>query len=309
MSPPPDPPLGAPEASTPRDPAEYRPKPLLGFTFWAMIALMLLCVLAGVAIADFGPRLFGPRPPPKVPTVEPAAAAPAEAAAAPALTPALGSAVPAATAPAAPAADVARLSDRVATLEAQQARNAQAAAAALAASAVVDASQGTGPFAEELAGLRTLSPPSPELSTLVRLAQAGAPSRTALAVSYPDYAARAASAARAPGAKAGLGDKIVYELSRVVTLRRVGEAAASADKDGDADALLARAERQVDDGDLDKALRTLDRLPPGARDAMAPWRARAERRAEIDRAAAALRARALQALAGGAQIGGMRSGA
>ncbi|HEY3949727.1 hypothetical protein [Phenylobacterium sp.] len=299
MSSPPDTPLGAPE--TPRDPAEYRRKPLLGFTFWAMIVLMLLCVLAGVAIADYGPRLFGPKAPPKAAVAEPATAA--DAAPAPALTPALGAPVPAAT-PAAPSADVARLSARVATLEAQQGHASQAAAAALAASAVVDASQGTGPFADELSSLRAISPPSPELAALARLAAAGAPSRTALAVSYPDYAAHAASAARAPGPKAGLGERIVYELSRVVTLRRVGDAAG----DG-VDQLLARAERQVDDGDLDRALRTLDRLPPGARDAMAPWRARAERRAEIDRNAEALRARALQTLAGEAQAGWGRAGA
>ena len=137
------------------------------------------------------------------------------------------------------------------------------------------------------------------MQALARLAQAGAPSRTALAATYPDYAARAASAARAPGSKAGLGQRIVYELSRVVTLRRVGEQA------GDSvDALLARAGRQVDDGDLDKALRTLDRLPAGARDAISPWRARAERRAEIDRNAEALRARALQTLAAQARGGG-----
>lgn len=58
MSLPPD----ASEITAPKDPADYRPRPLLGATFWAMMALMLLCVLAGVAIADFGPRIFGARP-------------------------------------------------------------------------------------------------------------------------------------------------------------------------------------------------------------------------------------------------------
>ena len=78
----------------------------------------------------------------------------------------------------------------------------------------------------------------------------------------------------------------------MVSLRRVG------DVDGDSpDALLARAERLVSDGDLDRAFRLLDRLPPAAREAMAPWRTRAERRAEIDRGAQALRARALTELA------------
>ena len=34
----------------PKDPAEYRPKPLMGVGFWAMIALCVLCVLAGVLV-------------------------------------------------------------------------------------------------------------------------------------------------------------------------------------------------------------------------------------------------------------------
>jgi hypothetical protein len=295
MTPAPD----ASEITAPKDPAEYRPRPLLGVTFWAMLALMLLCVLAGVAIAEFGPRLMGQgsaarRAPEPLPTAEtPATPAPPAAPAAPAV----------AAPPAEPSADVTRLSARVASLESQQTHASQAAAAALAASAVVEATQGTGPFADELASLRAISPPSPELLALARLAPVGAPSRTALAASFPDYAARAASAARSPnsqggGEKAGLGDRIFYELSRVVTLRRVG------DLPGDSvDAVLARAERQVADGDLDRALRTLDRLPPPARDAIAPWRGRAERRAEIDRNASALRARALQTLAGEARGG------
>jgi len=281
------PPSDAPEVTAPKDPADYRPRPLLGVTFWAMIAFAVLCVLAGVAIASFGPRLFD-RPASRAAAEPPSALEPA----APPQAPAAVAAPAPPVAPSAPSPDVERLSARVASLESQQAHAAQAAAAALAVSAVVEASQGTGPFAEELASLRAVSPPSPEMDSLARLAQAGAPSRTALAAGFPDYAARAASAARAPGDKARLGDRIVYELSRIVTLRRVG------DVPGDGvDALLARAERQVEDGDLDRALRTLDRLPVGARDALAPWRGRAERRAEIDRNAQGLRARALQALA------------
>ena len=298
MSPPPALQPDASEIGAPKDPAGYRPRALLGATFWAMLALMLLCVMAGVAIAEFGPRVMMRRPPARS-----AAAEATLAAETPAAAPAVAPPAPITpNAPAAPAADVARLSARVATLEAQQGHAAQAAAAALAASAVVDAAQGAGPFADELASLRAILPPSPELAALARLAAVGAPSRTALAASFPEYAAQAASAARAPsqkgGDKAGLGDRIVYEFSRVVSLRRVG------DVPGDSvDALLARAERQVEDGDLDRALRTLDRLPPGARDALAPWRGRAERRAEIDRNAQALRARALQTLANEARGG------
>ncbi len=75
-------------------------------------------------------------------------------------------------------------------------------------------------------------------------------------------------------------------------IRRVG------DVPGDGvDALLARAERQLDDGDVDHALRTLEALPPASREAIAPWTARARTRAEIDRRISAVRAQALEDLA------------
>ncbi len=279
--------LDGSDITAPKDPAAYRPRPLMSATYWAMMALMLLCVLAGVAIALFVPRLLAPHTADKATTPAAAAEPLTSAAPAPAAVAAASPPAPATVSP-----DMDRLSARVASLEQRQAGASQAAAAALAAAAVVEASQGQGPFADELAELQAMSPPSHELQSLTALAQAGAPSLTALAQSYPDYAAHAATAARAPGKDAGLGDRIVYALGRVVMLRRVRETPG----DG-VDALLARAERQVDDGDLDRALKTLDRLPPGARDAMAPWRLRAERRAEIDRDAAALRARALRALA------------
>jgi hypothetical protein len=281
MSPSPD-----PDISAPRDPADYRPRPLLGVTFWAMIAFGVICVLGGVALATFGPKLLAHAP---TLTVSPEPAVGPERPA-PIVAP-VQAAPLAAPEPAAASADVDRLSARVAALETHETQTSQAAAAALAAAAAVEASQGSGPFADQIAGLAAISPPSPELSALVRLADAGAPSRAALAASFPDYAARAAAAARAPADGAGLAAQIGYELSRIVTLRRVG------DVPGDSvDALLARAERQVEDGDLDQALRTLDRLPAKARDALGGWRTRAERRAEIDRNAAALRARALQTL-------------
>jgi hypothetical protein len=289
------PPSDAPEAPAPKaaSPAAAPAKPRSVFTFTvvAMLVFGLLCIAAGIGIAQLGPRLFPLRSAsravaPAVTVAEPPAAAIA--------TPPSVSEAPAAG----PSPDVERLVARVTSLESQQAHTSQAAAAALAASVVVEASQGTAPFAEELEALRAISPPSPELQSLARLAQAGAPSRTALAASFPDYAARAASAAHAPGDKAGLGDHIVYALSRIVSLRRVGDASGAG-----VDGVLALAERQVEDGDLDRALHTLDRLPPSARDAVAPWRGRAERRAEIDRNAQALRARALQALAAEARGG------
>jgi hypothetical protein len=290
----------SPEAdiAAPRDPAEYRPRPLLGFSFWATMAFGVICVLAGVGIAVLGPRLWAQRPAARhaealvaaepLRTPQPAVAAAPE----PAVPP------PAAPEPAS-APQVAQLTGRVSAVEAEQGRTAHAAAAALAAAALVEASQGSRPFPEEVAALRTAAPASPDLEPLARLARTGAPSRASLVLAFPDYAARAASAARKPGEGGHLSDRIVYALAQVVMVRRVG------DVSGDGpDALIARAERALEDGDFDRAFASLDRLPPAARDALSPWRIRAERRAEIDRFAAAVRARALADLAVSAGRGG-----
>ena len=163
---------------------------------------------------------------------------------------------------------------------------------ALAAAALMEASQTSHAFAEELAALDAISPPSADLRSLRRLAETGAPSRASLAASYPDFAARAAAASGAPAQGETIGDRIQNALSRVVTLRRVG------DVPGDSvDARLARAERQLGDGDLEAALKTLEALPASTREALSVWRTRAERRAEIDRRVASIRAEALEDLA------------
>lgn len=283
----------APEAelAAPRDPAEYRPRPVMGVSVWAMLAFGFVCILAGIAVAVFMPRLWAQRPAAR--RAEPPAAVeqplnPATVAPAPEAVP-----PPTATVPdLVQTPQLERLASRVSALEAQEGRTSHAAAAALAAAALVEASQGSRPFPEEVAAMTSAAPASPELAELTRLAQVGAPSRAALTASFPDYAARAASAARRPGEGGKISDRIVYALSQVVMLRRVG------DVSGDSpDALIARAEKALEDGDFDRCFAALDKLPPAARDAMSAWRVRAERRAEIDRAASGLRARALAELA------------
>lgn len=239
----------------------------------------MLCVLAGAGVAMFGPRLLPAR-----------GERPAPASARPAVAPSSPPTLPIVVA--SPTADeVARLNARIATLENQGARTTEAAAAALAAAELVDASQGSRPFGRELATLRAAAPGLPELARLTRLAETGAPSRTALAASFPAYAAKAARRARKPQRDADLAQHIAYVAAKVVIVRRVDETAGSSP-----DAILARAEQALEEGEVLPALKALDALPPKAREALAPWRADAERRAEIDREVAALRARAVRAL-------------
>ena len=276
------------ELSAPRDPASYGRPRLMGVGFWAMIALAVICVAAGAGIATFGTHLF---PPKAEPTAEPVPAPRTEAA--PVAPETFAAPTPALVEPPADrSAEFGRLTARLDSLEAGQARTAEAAAAALAAAALLEAAQTSRPFSDELAALDQVSPPSAELRALRGLAAVGAPSRAALATQFPEYAARAAGASRATGDGRGLWARIQATLSRVVMVRRVGDLPGKG-----VDALLARAERQLDDGDVDHALRTLDELPPAGREAVEPWVARARTRAEIDRRVSAVRTQALEDLA------------
>jgi hypothetical protein len=267
------------EPDLPKDPAEYRPKPLMGWRFWVMMAFGFICVLAGAGVAMLLPRLLPVKPDaPAAAPVTPSAPVPAE----PPRSPAAAISAP---------DTVAALNARIAALETQGEQTSHAAVAALAAAELVEASQGSRPFGRELAALRAAAPDLAELAALSDLAEQGAPSRAALAAAYPTYAARAASRAHEPGAGAGLGERLAYTATRVVSVRRVDDITGASP-----DARLARAEAALNRGDVQGALQSLDGLPAAAQHALAPWRAGAERRAEIDREVAALRRQAGEAL-------------
>ena len=283
------------QLSAPRDPGSYGSRRRTGLGVGVLVLFGIACVAGGYSLARFGPTL------PELYPDKPRAGAVAEIA--PLAAPAPAAPVDEAPPPSDPVAAIVESHDtatagRLDALEADRGRLATASASALAASALMQAAQGSRPFAPEVKAVADLAP-SLDLRALQADAERGAPSRAALAASFPDYAARAASAARTPGEGAGVLARVGHALSRVVALRRVGEVPGNGP-----DAILARAERQIDDGDIVGALATLEALPADARDALGPWRDRAERRAKIDREVARIRAQALQELSQLARSGG-----
>lgn len=271
------------EIPTPKQspPPAARTPTLAGRLFWALIALGSAALLAGAVFIRFGPAL--------APQVSRDGARPAAVVAPP--SPAQAVDLPVAAAPP-PSGDLARLEARIDDLEAGQTRTAASAHSALAAAALLAATQTSRPFTAELAAVQAQAPASLDLSGFAAVAATGAPSRASLARDFPEVAALAAAAARQPGETAGLGERLLARLSRVVVVRPVGRLA------GDSpDARLARAEVQLNEGDLEAALSTLAGLPPAAQDALRPWWDRAQVRARLDRQAAALGERALQDLA------------
>jgi hypothetical protein len=281
----------------PRDPALYAaPRPRLPLSFWLMIGFGLVCVLAGVVIGRFGPRLFPVRPSAAQSTAgqntAPAQAAAADGAPATVYPPPPAPAATPSGAPIAGPAEVAALNGRINQLVQAQHRSASAAGAALAAAELGEAAQASRPFADQLAALDPILPDSPALRTLRALAAQSTPSRAALAADFAAEADHVAVASRAAPKGSGLIKRLLHALAAVLTIRRVDKLT------GDSpDAVLARAQRQVDDGDLEAALNTLSDLPPAGREAIAAWRARAARRVAIDRLIAAIRQGAAQDLA------------
>ena len=278
------------EIVAPSDPALYARRRVMGPGVWAWLVLCVLCIAFGAGIAHYGPSLF---PSTAKPAAGAVSATPSPRSVADRVAP--GAALPVdggETAVAPPAsADVERLDGRISALEADQKGVVDAAAAALAVSALAEAAGTSRPFGEELAGLQRVLPGSPDLRALEPLSRLGAPTRAGLAVQFGNLAGRAASAARNPGADADLFSRLRYALSSIVSIRHVGST-----KGSTPDAMLARAQALLDEGDVEGAVLALDALPDAAREVLGPWFNAANRRIEIDRHVAALRADALAGL-------------
>ncbi|MFT3997697.1 MAG: hypothetical protein QM667_09835 [Asticcacaulis sp.] len=168
-----------------------------------------------------------------------------------------------------------RLNARLDRLEANQQLLIQAATAATAASGLQQAAKGSQPFVSELSdvekGLSDLSLIAP----LRPLAQKGVPSEIALALDFPNWAARARIAAGAKTDNSFLS-RLSNTLSSLFSIRRVDTAARGPD------ATLLQAQTRLDEGDLAGALTVLATLPPAAQTAIRPWLVNAGNRVLVD---------------------------
>jgi hypothetical protein len=280
--------MTSPEPAPPADPTSYRRRGFGGWT-WVVAGLCVLSVAGGIYIARHVPALFpvdekstlsiptipfiAPGPEPEAPSVETAAAP-----LAPPPEPVAGG-------------DLAGLKTRVERLEATHSRTAEAAGVALATAALIEASQTSRPFDNELAQVSHLLPQSADVVALRALARTGAATRQVLAAEFSDAASGAIAAAAKPGPDAGLMQRIGYAISSVITIRRVGDVRGRA-----VDAVLARAETAARDGDLEQALKELSTLPPTSRQALSDWISDAVARVEIDRRVANIRDASLRAI-------------
>ncbi len=165
------------------------------------------------------------------------------------------------------------------------------------------------PFASELDAIAKLAAADPALSAAIAeplaalkpLAATSVPTLAQLQAEFPAVATAItqadSSAGTVPGSpKPSFWDRVLGRLESLVTIRPVaegGEVAGNSTLDR-----LARAEDQLARGNLPGAVNELSALTGAARDAAAPWIARAQGRFATDAAAKKLAAGLLAALAG-----------
>lgn len=192
----------------------------------------------------------------------------------------------------------ARLRDALDEVAAARARVGEETVIALAAGQVREAFRTGRPYSDELDGLRRLAGQDEAigavLERLEQQAEAGVPTLAALQASYAEAAQRAVTAERAEGAESEWQAMLWERVSDLVSVRSVGEP-----EGNDAEAILARAERRLEGGDVAAALTELDALQGAPAEAMSEWRARAETRLEAEAALSELGRVSLDRLSGG----------
>lgn len=135
-------------------------------------------------------------------------------------------------------------------------------AQALAAASLKAAIDRGGPFMAELEAFASVDGDSPAIAQLRTLAASGVPSRATLLSRFPSVASAMIAAGDSGSESDGLFDHLLSSATSLVQVRPVGEVA------GDSvEAIVARMETRLKNGDLQGALNEWNTLPQAAKDA------------------------------------------
>lgn len=135
-----------------------------------------------------------------------------------------------------------------------------AVARAIAASGLKAAIDRGGSFVTELETFAGVAADETAVTGLKPFAEAGVPTRAALAAAFPDAANAVLAALNKPDPSLGFAERLWSSALSLVKVRPVGEV------EGDTpEALLARSENALKAGDLEKALAEWNRLPEEGR--------------------------------------------
>jgi hypothetical protein len=176
----------------------------------------------------------------------------------------------------------------------RSAATAKSGALAIAFANLNDAVSAGRPYAAELAAVQPLLPDAADIGDLAAHAAAGIPTLPELTQQFADLADKAAPP---PAAGGSFVDSVIASAKSAITIRRIDATAT-----GNAPAaVMARAEDDLAQGELDDAVTEVDSLPPDVRDAFVGWLEKAHARLDADETLAKLQGAVLVSLGSGAK--------
>jgi hypothetical protein len=152
-----------------------------------------------------------------------------------------------------------------------------AVAQAIAAAGLKAAIDRGGPFHAELDTFAGVSPDDPAVATLRNFADTGVPSRAELIHQVPEVATTIIKASQPPATDEGWSDRLMASAKSLVTVRPVGNI------QGDSvEAISARFEDKIRNGDLPGAITEWNALPDAGKSASAAFKQSVEARIKVE---------------------------
>ncbi|MFK0207447.1 mitofilin family membrane protein [Agrobacterium sp. NPDC090283] len=180
---------------------------------------------------------------------------------------------------AAQASATAELTRRLADAEAKinEPRDDIEVARAIASAALKAAIDRGGPFLTELDTLSKVTPDDPAIASLQSFAATGVPSRSELMQKFPDVANAMLSAINQPDPNQGIMERLTESAFSLVKVRPVGNIEGETP-----DAMIARMENKLRNGDLHGAALEWNGLPDAAKTASADYKKSLDARIEVE---------------------------
>ncbi len=150
-------------------------------------------------------------------------------------------------------------------------------ARAIAVTALKTAIDRGGPFLAELDALKSVSPDDPAIAGLADIAPRGVASRADLTRTFPDTADAMLAAIRGADPNQGIFSRLIGSAASAVRVRPVGSVEGTGPE-----AVVARIEDRLTNGDLKGASLEWDGLPQPAKDAGAEFRTKLDERIKVE---------------------------
>lgn len=172
-----------------------------------------------------------------------------------------------------------QLEDRIESVEAKMDDRGpeQQVARAIAAAALKAAIDRGGSFETELQTFGSVAGDDPAIADLQKFAAAGVPSRVELQREFPKVADAMLEATSQPDPNQGIAGRLLSSAMSVVKVRRVGNV------EGDTpEAIIARIEEALRNGDLKASVREWDALPEPAKATSRDFRQKLDARIQVE---------------------------